>query len=264
MLNYFITYGRQMENSDSLFELLKKDSRGRTILKTIGKSGSIAKTSKLLNLSYKTVWNYVTRINNTFRGKIVETKIGGKENGGAYLTDLGKDILKLLDELEANTDKLIFLTGLDEAKLKNLLGRYSVRTSARNQIPGKVTRIKRGMISAEVEVKTKGGEILTALITMDSLKTLGIQEGSDVFLLIKATWVIIGQEEGIKLSARNIIPTTVKKVVKGLVNSEVILETDGETQITSVITNESAESLGLKPGKRVKAIFKASHVIVGI
>ena len=67
-----------------------------------------------------------------------------------------------------------------------------------------------------------------------------------------------------KLSARNVIKGKVVKVVKGAVNSEVILELPGGTQVVSIITNSSVESLGLVAGKEAYAVIKASNVMVAV
>ena len=67
-----------------------------------------------------------------------------------------------------------------------------------------------------------------------------------------------------KLSARNILKGEVISVVKGAVNSEVIIELPGGAQIVSVITNSSVESLGLKKGKEAYAVIKASNVMVAV
>ena len=67
-----------------------------------------------------------------------------------------------------------------------------------------------------------------------------------------------------KLSARNVLKGKVLKVVKGAVNSEVMLELPGGTQIVSIITNGSVESLDLKEGKEAYAVIKASNVMVAI
>lgn len=67
-----------------------------------------------------------------------------------------------------------------------------------------------------------------------------------------------------KLSARNILKGKVVKVIKGAVNAEVVLELPGGTQLVSIITNTSAENLGLKEGKEAYAIIKASNIMVGI
>ena len=64
-----------------------------------------------------------------------------------------------------------------------------------------------------------------------------------------------------KVSARNLIPGTVKKVTIGLVNAEVVIEAAG-VEIVSVITKESAEAMGLKAGAKVKAMVKASSVML--
>jgi molybdate transport system regulatory protein len=66
----------------------------------------------------------------------------------------------------------------------------------------------------------------------------------------------------VKISARNALAGTVAKVVKGAVNSEVDLTLTGGEKVAAVITNSSAEGLGLKEGKVAYAIIKASDVIV--
>ncbi len=67
-----------------------------------------------------------------------------------------------------------------------------------------------------------------------------------------------------KISARNILKGKVVKVVRGAVNSEVIIELPGGTRLVSIITNSSVENLGLTEGKEAYAIIKASNVMIGI
>jgi molybdopterin-binding protein len=67
-----------------------------------------------------------------------------------------------------------------------------------------------------------------------------------------------------KLSARNILPATVKTVSPGAVDSEVVMELSPGLEIVSIITKVSAERLGLKPGAKVYAIIKASNVMIGV
>ena len=67
-----------------------------------------------------------------------------------------------------------------------------------------------------------------------------------------------------KISARNILKGKVVKVVHGAVNSEVIIELPGGTQLVSIITNSSVKNLGLTEGKEAYAIIKASNVMVGV
>lgn len=67
-----------------------------------------------------------------------------------------------------------------------------------------------------------------------------------------------------KLSARNVIKGKVVKVVKGAVNSEVILELPGGAQVVSIITNSSVETLGLVEEKDAYAVIKASNVMIAV
>jgi molybdopterin-binding protein len=67
-----------------------------------------------------------------------------------------------------------------------------------------------------------------------------------------------------KLSARNVLKGKIVKVIPGVVNSEVVLELSGGVQVVSIITKESAESLGLAVGKTAYAVIKASSVMIGV
>ena len=65
-----------------------------------------------------------------------------------------------------------------------------------------------------------------------------------------------------KTSARNQLAGTVKRIVKGKVNTEVTIALGETLSIVSTITNESAENLELRPGVVVVALVKASTVML--
>jgi molybdopterin-binding protein len=67
-----------------------------------------------------------------------------------------------------------------------------------------------------------------------------------------------------KVSARNVLPATIKTVTPGAVDSEVLMELAPGIEVVSIITKTSAEKLGLKPGAKVYAIIKAPNVMIGI
>ncbi len=67
-----------------------------------------------------------------------------------------------------------------------------------------------------------------------------------------------------KISARNILKGRVKTINPGAVNTEVVVELPGGSEIVSIITKTSAESLRLVSGKEVYAIIKASNVMIGV
>jgi molybdate transport system regulatory protein len=67
-----------------------------------------------------------------------------------------------------------------------------VRLSARNQLAGTVTRIVPGAVNTEVVLELPGGGSVAAVITNQSVKTLGLAEGGAATAVFKASSVILG------------------------------------------------------------------------
>jgi molybdopterin-binding protein len=67
-----------------------------------------------------------------------------------------------------------------------------------------------------------------------------------------------------KISARNMFKGKIRQVTRGAVNSEITIELPGGIEVVSIITNASAENLGLKEGKEAYAVIKASNVMVAV
>lgn len=65
-----------------------------------------------------------------------------------------------------------------------------------------------------------------------------------------------------RISARNQLKGTVKKVEHGAVNSEVTIELAGGIEIVSIITKQSAEQLQITGGRAVYAVIKATDVMI--
>jgi molybdopterin-binding protein len=65
-----------------------------------------------------------------------------------------------------------------------------------------------------------------------------------------------------KLSARNVLPGTVKEIRKGATTSHVLLDIGGSILMAS-ITNESVDDLGLEVGKPAYGVIKSSDVMIG-
>ncbi len=66
-----------------------------------------------------------------------------------------------------------------------------------------------------------------------------------------------------RLSARNQLDGTVVRVEHGAVMSTVVIRLAGGQEVVAAITKESAESLGLENGDAVKAVIKATEVMIG-
>ncbi|HEX7649073.1 MAG TPA: molybdopterin-binding protein [Noviherbaspirillum sp.] len=64
--------------------------------------------------------------------------------------------------------------------------------NVRNQFRGKVKNIIEGPVVSEVDVETPAG-IVTSVITTRSIRDLGLEPGSEVVALVKATEVSIAK-----------------------------------------------------------------------
>jgi len=68
-----------------------------------------------------------------------------------------------------------------------------MQISARNRIRGKVVGVKTGAVAAQVAVDIGGGNIITSMITADSVAELGIVKGDEVSVIIKSTEVMLSK-----------------------------------------------------------------------
>ena len=66
-----------------------------------------------------------------------------------------------------------------------------------------------------------------------------------------------------RLSARNQLDGTVVSVEHGVVMSTVVVRLVGGQEVVSAITKDSAEALALTEGDVVKAVIKATEVMIG-
>jgi molybdopterin-binding protein len=73
-----------------------------------------------------------------------------------------------------------------------------------------------------------------------------------------------GTQTVMKISARNTMKGTVKSLVSGMVTAEVVIEVAPGLEVAAVITQSSAENLGLKVGDEAYAVVQASDVMVAM
>lgn len=235
------------------------------LLQAIDDCGSITAAAKQVGISYKTAWDRIDTMNNLSDQALVSRSAGGSRGGGTRLTEQGKKVVSGFAALQQEHADFVAqlgnkVQGMDD--VANFMASNSLRSSARNQYRGKVSRLSRGGVNSEVSVKISDSVELVAVITNDSRKAMGLKKGSDVIALIKSSWILLSTDTSVATSARNQLVGTVSKISKGEVNSEVILDLgDGKT-LCAVVTNPSVRELKLKKGVAACALFKASSVIL--
>ncbi len=66
------------------------------------------------------------------------------------------------------------------------------------------------------------------------------------------------------ISARNSMEGVIKEIKKGEVAATVKVEVTKPSVITSMITREAVDSLGLKEGQKVKVVIKSTEVMISV
>lgn len=66
------------------------------------------------------------------------------------------------------------------------------------------------------------------------------------------------------ISARNNMEGVIKEIKKGDVAATVKVEVINPSIITSMITREAVDSLGLKEGQKVKVIIKSTEAMIAL
>ena len=63
--------------------------------------------------------------------------------------------------------------------------------SARNQIEGKIVKVKEGAVNGHVTIEDADGVQISGSITNESIESLGLKEGGTAVAIIKATDVMV-------------------------------------------------------------------------
>lgn len=142
---------------------------------------------------------------------------------------------------------------------------HKMKTSARNMFVGQISAIRDGMVLSEVELTTATGLKVVSVITKDSFDALGLTMGTTVIATVKAPWVVLVKEDQkLTTSARNKFHGVISKINRGKIAVDVVVDLPDGTQITSLITDESASGLDLKVGDNICALVKAFSVILTV
>lgn len=73
------------------------------LLERVDRTGSIAAAGREMGMSYKRAWELIGTLNTMFQAPVVTSTRGGPGGGGAVLTDMGREVLRLYRGFEAET-----------------------------------------------------------------------------------------------------------------------------------------------------------------
>ena len=243
-------------------------TRHLALLAEIERQGSLTHAAKAVGFSYRGAWNAIEHMSNVAGEPLLERVAGGKGGGFSRLTARGARLVRNFELVRQEHARFLARLNRQAQGLGDdysLMESIAMKTSARNQFAGTISAIRAGAINDEIELAIIGGQRIVATVTRESCNELGLVIGAKAFALVKASSIVLMTEAGdVKLSARNQLRGTVTRLTPGAVNSEIVLELPGGGSVAAIVTQASAEALGLAAGSDAVAIFKASSVIVGV
>ena len=236
------------------------------LLEQIEATGSISRAAKAIKLSYKAAWDAVDAMNNLSERPLVICSAGGAQGGGTRLTDFGREMLHVWRRMQAEYER--FRPG---RRGHRRLRRHRPATEGHrhedqrtHQFRGRITAVDKGAVNGSVRLDIGAGLCISATLTNDSIDELQLAPGNTAMALIKASFVLLSPDPDVRISACNRLTGTISALMPGAVNCEVKLLLPGNRTLSAVITNESAEELGLALGQPCTALIKASHVIIAV
>jgi molybdate transport system regulatory protein len=161
------------------------DQTDALLLRHISERNSLTEAAKAAGISYRNAWDRISELESKLGQHIVETKIGGREGGGARLTDKGVALLKEFRRVR----KYLF----DALEDREFWEHISYKLSARNRIKAKVVEVQRGTITSELKMRILLPNTVTSIISNEAVQELGLKVGDEVEAVIKATDVIVAK-----------------------------------------------------------------------
>ena len=246
-----------------LQQKLFADPRRIELLKRVQQTGSISQGAKLAGISYKSAWDAINEMNQMADETLVERATGGKGGGGATLTRYGERLIQLFQLMEQIQQKAFDALQQDTLPLDSLLAaiaRFSLQTSARNQLFGTVVSNDAQQVVQHLMIQLADGVTqLNVALTQRSADRLQLAAGKEVLVLIKAPWIRISRDAA---EEDNQLAVTVSAIEPGEQMSEVLMQLASGETLCATLSNDQLQQLKLQPGDDVIASFKAENAIV--
>ncbi|EPL15342.1 TOBE domain-containing protein [Pseudomonas sp. CF161] len=232
------------------------------LLQHIAEQGSITRAAKSAGLSYKAAWDAIDELNNLAQKPLVERSVGGKGGGGAKLSAEGERVLRLYLRLQALQAQV--LEAAEDASDLDLLGRLMLRTSARNQLHGKVVAIEGHGRNDLISLELAPGLVIQAQITHDSTQRLELLPDTEVVALIKAGWLEL-QALGQPITAgHNGLIGSIEQILDAEDGPwEVRISLPNGPTLCALVESSQLKAQGLVVNQAVQVHFSPSNVLLG-
>ncbi len=161
------------------------DEVDAALLRGISEGSSLTAAAKSVGVSYRNAWDRINAMERDLGSRIVEMKVGGKEGGGAKLTQQGIELLREFRRVRKYLH--------DALEDREFWEHISYELSARNRFKAKIIEVQKGTVTSQVRMRMLSANTITSIISNQAVEELGMKEGDEVEAVIKSTDVIIAK-----------------------------------------------------------------------
>ncbi len=235
------------------------DAKRIKLLEKIEETGSMSKAAKVVGMSYKAAWDAIDKMNNLAEEPLVIKVTGGRQGGGSTLTPFARELIKTFYNLAEARDRT-----LEQLEDEKRTGISFFMASTKNLFSCHVQSIVSGDVNATVGLKLRGGDMLAAVVTRDSVKRLALNQGDRTYALVHESSISLlkGDGRNLAVSARNRLFGKVSRITTAGVSAEVEIRLPGGQNIYITMTAASIDSMDLQEDNEVTALFKAQNVMI--
>ena len=239
------------------------------LLEAIDLHGSLNRAAREVPLSYKAAWDALDTMNNLAPEPLVARSTGGAGGGGTTLTDYARQLIALYRAMESSQqdilDRLVKVPSEGDAPaLRTLIRRMAMSTSARNQWAARVAALtdRGGLVDVTLDLGEPDapGDTVLATITPESVETLALRPGRELFALVKAPWVKAVPRAPRRQPGRNVLAGIITTLRPGPAHTGVTLALPSGRTVSAVATPAEAGQLTL--GQPAWAVFASDGVVL--
>ena len=247
----------------SLTQHLSRRPQRIELLRHVAEQGSITRAAKSAGMSYKAAWDAIDELNNLAQKPLVVRAVGGRGGGGAVLSEEGQRVMRLYLRLQDLQAQILAAEDSQNGDLA-LLNRLMLRTSARNQLLGRIVQITGSGHHDLIRLRLAGNLHLDAAITHESTQRLELEVGIDVVALIKAGALEIASPDTPQGDEQNALPGLIEDIREAHDSpSEVRIGLSGGQTLCALAPAPHLVEQHLAAGSQVLVRFPPSLVLLG-
>jgi molybdate transport system regulatory protein len=176
--------------------------------------------------------------------------------------------LKSVPHLDFRSDKRVILNEVDALLLRRISETNSLTEAAKmlgisyRNAWGRIKRIESSLGKEILETRTGGATGGSSRLTPDGLSLFREFRSTRKYLFNALDDRESAGNIRYKLSARNRVGAKIVEIQRGDITSLIRMRATAPITLTSIISNEAVDDLGLQKGDEVEAVIKSTEVMV--